>query len=62
MEIKTIVIRLDNASTFDTEVNAALAAGWRLMRRDVVLPRQPNSETRFFHPMLYAELQKEATL
>lgn len=51
MKIKTIRTRLDNAETFDTEVNTALAEGWRLGRRDVL-----NSGTPDKHTMLIAEL------
>lgn len=58
MEIKTIKNRLDNAKDFDAEVNAALADGWRLIRRDVILPVQPNTGSTYFHTMLYAELVK----
>ena len=58
MEIKTIKNRFDNAAAFDAEVNAALADGWRLTRRDVVLPVQPHTGSNYFHTMLYAELVK----
>lgn len=58
MEIKTIRKRLDNAEEFDREVNAALADGWRLTRRDVILPTQPITGSNYFHTMLYAELVK----
>lgn len=55
MEIKTIVIRLDNAETFDKEVNNALADGWELLRRDVLQPLAQSDE-RYTYIMLYAEL------
>lgn len=58
MEIKTIKNRLDNAEDFDRVVNAALADGWHLTRRDVILPVQPNAGNTYFHTMLYAELVK----
>lgn len=58
MEIKTIRDRLDDAWRFDRDVNAALADGWRLVRRDVILPVQPNTGRTYFHTMLYAELVK----
>lgn len=58
MEIKTIKNRLDNAESFDADVNAALADGWRLTRRDFILPIQPHTGTTYFHTMLYAELVK----
>jgi hypothetical protein len=58
MKIKTILFRIDNAADFDNAVNAALEDGWKLVKRDVVRPYQPHTDTRFFHAMLYAELVK----
>ena len=57
-QIKTIKNRLDNAEIFDDEVNAALAEGWCLTRREVIRPNaHPVGETSF--TMLYAELERE---
>ena len=59
MEIKTIVDRLDNAKSFDDKVNAALADGWRMVKREVLMPpSQPNTGFTFFYTMLYAEMEK----
>lgn len=58
-QIKTIKYRLDNAEGFDKEVNEALAEGWTLTARKVLLPpSQPNTST-YLNFMLYAELEKE---
>lgn len=55
-QIKTIKNRLDNNVAFDEEVNAALAEGWKLKKRDVLRPNaHPDGETSF--TMLYAELE-----
>lgn len=62
MKIKTIKNRLDNAAQFDEDVNAALADGWVLARREVLLPQQPHCGGTYLHIMLYAELQKEVRL
>jgi hypothetical protein len=57
-QIKTIKNRLDNTKMFDEEVNAAIAEGWELTRRDVIRPNaHPGGETSY--TMLYAELEKE---
>jgi uncharacterized paraquat-inducible protein A len=53
-QIKTIRARLDNAEIFDEKVNAAIAEGWELKRRDFIPSRSENSFT-----MLYAELERE---
>lgn len=58
MEIKTITKRLDYSGDFDKVVNAALADGWTLTKREVLQPpAQPNDGTRLC-TMLYAELEK----
>ena len=57
MEIKTIVIRLDNAGEFDERVNAALKEGWQLVKREVLQPAAQSPE-RYTYIMLYAELVK----
>lgn len=59
MKIKTITKQLGNANDFDNEVNAALADGWVLTKRDVLQPQsQPNDGCHYIHTMLYAELEK----
>lgn len=60
MKIKTIVYQLDYSVEFDSAVNAALAEGWQLTRRDVLLMKsQPNDGATVVHNMLYAELAKQ---
>lgn len=62
MEIKTIKDRLDNSEYFDEKVNDALHDGWRLTKREVLIPAsQPNVSGRFLNIMLYAELEKAET-
>jgi hypothetical protein len=58
MEIKTIYKQMDLRREFDEEVNAALAAGWTLTRRDV-LDGRPLPDSVFMHRGLYAELVKD---
>lgn len=58
LQIKTIRDRLDYASFFDDEVNAALRDGWTLKKRTVVRPISQHN-TSYVHIMLYAELEKE---
>lgn len=60
LQIKTIRDRLDCASFFDNEVNAALRDGWTLKKRAVLRPIS-QSESVYTHTMLYAELEKEVT-
>ena len=57
MQIKTILKIDAEAVEFDVEVNAALAEGWRLTRREV-LPGEQYTETIYGRRMLYAELVK----
>lgn len=57
LQIKTIRNRLDNAESFDKAVNAALAEGWVLIKREVIIPRA-QSENMQTHTMLYAELER----
>ena len=52
-EIKTILYEIDCPVAFDEEVNAALAAGWSLVRRDVVAPPQQDRA-----PFFCAELER----
>ena len=58
LQIKTIRNRLDYASFFDNEVNAALRDGWTLKKRTVLRPIG-QSKSVYVHTMLYAELEKE---
>lgn len=58
LQIKTIWNRLENATLFDDEVNAALCDGWTLKKRTVLRPIG-QSESAYSHTMLYAELEKE---
>ncbi len=60
MKIQTIVCRLDSADDFDIRVNYALAEGWVLKTRRVLLPKsQPASDnSAYIHIMLYAELER----
>jgi hypothetical protein len=48
LEIKTIIIDPVDSAKFDEQVNEALAEGWVLVRRDLLL--KPNA--------LYAELER----
>lgn len=58
LQIKTVRYRLDNAPDFDAAVNAAIAEGWRLTKRDVICaPAHPTGST--LHTMLYAEMERE---
>ena len=57
-QIKTIKNRLDNAASFDEEVNAAIAEGWRLTKREVLQPKA-QSESLHSYTVLYAELERE---
>ena len=58
LQIKTIRYRLDDFTSFDDDVNAALREGWTLKKRTVLLPISQN-DTEYTHMMLYAELEKE---
>ena len=58
LQIKTIWNRLENATFFDDEVNAALRDGWTLKKRTVLRPIG-QSESTYTHTMLCAELEKE---
>lgn len=48
-QIKTIHHRIDESIKFDEEINAAIAEGWQLTKREFV----PS------YCMIYAELEKE---
>ena len=52
-EIKTIRDSIDYAWRFDEGVNKALAAGWTLVKREVISAQTPNTKTA-----LYAELER----
>lgn len=58
LQIKTIWNRLENATLFDDEVNAALRDGWTLKMRTVLRPIG-QSESTYTYMLLYAELEKE---
>ena len=53
LEIKTIWSELVKSQLFDVSVNAAIADGWELVRREV-LPRR----TDWGETLLYAELER----
>ena len=52
-QIKTIFYKIDFYEKFDREVNEALADGWELKRREVIVPHVADRYT-----LLYAELEK----
>ena len=57
-QIKTIVHGVDDAEKFDKAVNAVIAEGWELTRRDVLRPNaHPSGVTSV--TILYAELERE---
>ena len=58
LQIKTIRNRLENATLFDDEVNAALRDGWTLKTRTVLRPIG-QSESTYTYMLLYAESEKE---
>ena len=53
IEIKTIFRKIDESEIFDDRVNEALADGWELVRRDVLVPHVSDRFT-----LLYAELER----
>ena len=53
-QIKTIFTPLEQAKHFDEDVNDALADGWVITKREILLTGTPYRE-----PMLYAELEME---
>lgn len=55
MQIKTIKYRLDNAESFDNEVNEALSDGWILKKRYISDPQATHGGYR----MLIAEMVKD---
>jgi hypothetical protein len=57
LQIKTIKYQLNAAETFDEKVNAALAEGWTLTKREVLPPADLGDRVAF--RMLYAELERE---
>ncbi len=56
-QIKTIRDRLNNCENFDRLVNEALANGWRLTRREILIPAAQVSG-QYTYIMLYAELER----
>lgn len=57
LQIKTIMLDFSEAEKFDADVNAALAGGWKLVRRDVIPGWE--GETTVAYRKLYAELERE---
>ena len=57
-QIKTISYKLDHAAGFDDKVNEAIREGWKLTKREVLIPKA-QSETLYTYIMLYAELEQE---
>lgn len=58
MKIKTIIDRLDNYNDFDNSVNKALEAGWKLTKREALIPKA-QSQSFETYTMLYAELERD---
>lgn len=56
-QIKTIMKASEDWELFDEAVNAAIAAGWTLVKRDVLKPYE--ARTRLYVRTLYAELERE---
>lgn len=54
LQIKTIFYKIDLYEKFDREVNEALADGWELVRRDVLVPHVQDRYT-----LLYAEFERD---
>ncbi len=59
LQIKTIKHPFNHSTTFDEEVNIALAEGWRLIKREVIGPHPIKTEAFNVWIMLYAELEKD---
>ena len=57
MLVKTVIVNADYPSEFDKRINAELADGWRLVKREV-LPGVRLSNDTYNNRMLYAELVK----
>ena len=57
MEIKTIWEKVQDAPKFDERVNEALADGWELTKRELVVEPTYHDEV-FIYALLYAELVK----
>lgn len=59
LEIKTLIKPTkdpNDTAEFDAEVNAALAEGWELVRREILPPCE--GETTIWDRSLYAELER----
>lgn len=56
-QIKTIVTKGTAPEEFDKQVNAALSAGWVLVKRDVL--DHYEGQTTIAHRAYYAELERE---
>ena len=58
LKIKTIVKKIYEAEQFDAEVNEAIEHGWKLTKREVLLPHAHSRDTHTT-TKLYAELVME---
>lgn len=61
-QIKTVIKLYSLVSEFDAEVNALLAEGWHLVKREFIQIPSEYSESfnRTMISVLYAELEKES--
>ena len=57
-QIKTISYKLEYAAAFDDKVNEAIREGWKLTKREVLMPKA-QSNSMYTSIMLYAELEQE---
>ena len=53
LEIKTIVLNINECVSFDGMVNICLSEGWELVRREIIPAHTPDRYT-----LLYAELER----
>jgi|GEM_PF-3427240 len=60
-QIATVIRPIEQRETFDNEVNALLAEGWKLTKRsDIALPGTPSEAFNIsYSPALKAELERE---
>ena len=60
-QVKTVILPLEKSALFDAKVNALLADGWSLKRREVLKMLSAPSEAFNVatYPALYAELTRE---
>ncbi len=58
-QIKTVVRPVALAAEFDHEVDKLLRRGWKLKRREILLPEAPNEAFNVAtFPVLYAEFER----